>query len=785
MYTYTYDKKTGGILLNSSPTGFSKEPRPVYAPELDVLGFEKYWKYDKQTDRPYMWAEAHNYYYRGTLVAKLKGGDIYTAPEIIIPNGENSNPITPEPEGISLRPVDIEAMVEANREMLEIIEQTTVKKILAVYTKYKNKLDCFHVAFSGGKDSCVLLDLVKKALPNGSFVVVFGDTGMEFPDTCEVITKTKKQCDKEKIPFYIAKSHLDPKESWELFGPPSCSLRWCCSVHKSAPQTLKLREVTGRNDFIGLDYVGVRAQESFARSTYTYENYGAKQKGQFSHNSILEWTSAEIWLYIYANDVYINETYKKGNGRAGCLLCPMSGGTSDYLRRASYPAEIDNYIDLIKNTYDGDKRKKSNTESYILNGGWKARKNGRELSKHSLRCIEKTTKGILTITIADPDSDWQEWIKTLGELQAEKGDYYVQFDGERIRFSVEATKNGYIVSIPETLLKERPAFGKMFRQVFRKASYCKGCRVCETNCRNGCISFVNGKVRINNCIRCYECHSIRSGCLLFHSLSHPQGGGISMKKSLNSFADHAPKPEWLRSFFELKDAFFLEHTLGPMMFDMFRRFLKDASLNEKSHFTPFAELISQIGWETDTAQGLILINLVAENPQMKWYINNFDIGRAYARQAVEDQLIAVDDVKPKDAKSIAKSYKRLVETPLGTSLHWGFVTEGGELVRTKCSVSDSRTVLYGLFKFAEKCNDYKEFTLATLLNDSIDRDGISPTRIFGLDRDDMMPILLGLSAKYPEFITASFTHDLEKITLAEDKSSQDVLDLFKENAANG
>ena len=24
-------------------------------------------------------------------------------------------------------------------------------------------------------------------------------------------------------------------------------------------------------------------------------------------------------------------------------------------------------------------------------------------------------------------------------------------------------------------------------------------------------------------------------------------------KSLNSFADHAPKPEWLRSFFELKD----------------------------------------------------------------------------------------------------------------------------------------------------------------------------------------------------------------------------------------
>lgn len=254
-------------------------------------------------------------------------------------------------------------------------------------------------------------------------------------------------------------------------------------------------------------------------------------------------------------------------------------------------------------------------------------------------------------------------------------------------------------------------------------------------------------------------------------------------KSLNSFADHAPKPAWLRSFFELKEDFFSEHTLGPMMFDMFRRFLKDASLNEKNHFTSFAELISQIGWETDTAQGLILTNLVAENPQMEWYVNNFDVDRTYARHTVEDMLTAVD-VKPKDAKSIVKSYKRLIETPLGASLHWGFVTDEGDLIRTKCSVSDPRVVLYGLFKFAEKCTDYKEFTLATLLNDSIDRDGISPTRIFGLDRDDMTPLLLGLTARYPEFITASFTHDLEKITLAEDKSSQDVLDLFKGDAAN-
>ena len=35
MYSYTWDAETGGLLLNSSPLQFSKEPRPVYYKELD------------------------------------------------------------------------------------------------------------------------------------------------------------------------------------------------------------------------------------------------------------------------------------------------------------------------------------------------------------------------------------------------------------------------------------------------------------------------------------------------------------------------------------------------------------------------------------------------------------------------------------------------------------------------------------------------------------------------------------------------------------------------------
>lgn len=178
MYSYTFDAETGGILLNSTPTNFSKEPRPVYAAEMDILGFGQYWAYDKQNDVPYLWAESTTYWYRGTKIASIKGGDLYNAPELIPCLDENQNIILSKEDGVSLKPIDILLMKEKNRELMTVIEDATVKRIVREYEKFKDRLDIFHVAFSGGKDSAVLLDLVKKALPKGSFVVIFGDTGI-------------------------------------------------------------------------------------------------------------------------------------------------------------------------------------------------------------------------------------------------------------------------------------------------------------------------------------------------------------------------------------------------------------------------------------------------------------------------------------------------------------------------------------------------------------------------------------------------------------------------------
>lgn len=764
MYSYSYDSVSGGIVLNSTPTNFSKEPRPVYAPELDLLGFDQYWDYEKQSEIPYMWAESNAYWYKGVQIAKIKGGDLYNAPELLPVRNEDGCIPFSKLDGYTLQVIDIPVMCSMNQEMLTILEDTTVKKIVKEYEKFKKKLDIFHVAYSGGKDSAVLLDLVKKALPIGSFIVIFGDTGMEFPDTYRIVELTKQQCEEDGTPFYVSRSHLGTKESWELFGPPSKMLRWCCSVHKSTPQTLKMREVTGKDNYTGLDFVGVRRHESLARSTYEYENYGKKQKGQYSFNPILEWTSAEIWLYIFANDILINEAYKKGTSRAGCLLCPMSSGSSDYARHMNYKDKVDDLISMIVDSNSWDSHSKEDSLSYITSGGWINRRSGRGITGNKLRYKETKKEGNIVFELINPMSDWREWIKTA--------------ESPNFEYSVQETKDGFAITASETAFKQYPTEGKYFRQALRKAAYCVGCRVCETNCKAGKLKFENGKLVITDCIQCHQCHEIPGGCHVYNSLKIPQGE--KKMKTINCFDDHAPKRDWLVSFFELQDDFFEEHTLGPNMFTHFKRFLRDAGLMEQRNnkCTEFSKLVCDMGWETDAALGLILTNLAYENAQFEWYINNMDIGIYYDNTEMKERLMA-EEMKEKAAKSIVKSFARISETPIGTVLNFGYADKN-DMVRTKCSLSDPRVLMYAIYRFAEKCNLEKEFNVSYMFDENVERDGVSPVRLFGLyDEEELRSILLGLSERYPAFINATYTNDLQTISLR-DKTSADVIKLFEE-----
>lgn len=775
MYEYIWDEETGGLLLTTNISKFSKEPRPVYYGELDILGFDKYWNYPKDDSAPLMWAEANNYIYKGRQVAKTKGGSIYTKPEIEI-LGE------PEPNGLPLQFVNIMAMCDKNRNVLETLVQETIQKIYNTYIEYKNKVDIYYVAFSGGKDSVAALDLVQRALPHDAFKVIFSDTGMEFSDTYALIDEVKALCEKRNIDFLISRSHFDPIKSWELFGPPCTVTRWCCSVHKTAPQILLLREIINKPDFTGMAFVGVRADESLARSKYDYITYGGKHKGQYSCNVILDWSSAEIFLYTYENNLCLNEAYKKGNRRAGCLICPRAAERNDYMNHYCYSEQAEPLVNAIKKAYRKTFANEKQLTQFIEAGGWKARKNGRDID---IPINYKETRGkdnSMLIQVDAPKTNWKQWIKTIGILANEQSPYTIKYKGDIISFEVEETNNKLTVFVSAAVCRENAEFVKMLKNVFRKAACCVACRECQADCPYGNLSFNSGKVEISDdCRHCALCHKVEKGCLVYKSLEEVKGGfKMSGKKaSLNSYSHFAPKKDWIKQYFTYKNDFDANHDLGSQMYSFFRRFLRDAELLDCNGFSRTAEICESVGYESEKAWGIIFTNL-CYTPQTNWYVKSTEFDCKYSK-ALLSSLMIESGAKESWTNDVFSAISKISELPIG-NIGYGSVIKDKKkvsgIIRSAWQEPVPEVILYSLFRFAEACDGYYQFSLSILMDNSIEREGISPTRIFGLDRGTMIALLNYLSTHYPEFIRASFTLDLETITLSDDKTADDVLELF-------
>lgn len=786
MYSYSWDIETGGLLLNSSPLSFSKEPRPVYYKELDILGFDKYWNYAKNDTYPYMWAEANNYIYRGRVVAKTKGGSMCTAPEIIIVD-------EPESNGMPLRFVDIPAMVEKNRDLLEKLAAETIKKIYNTYVEYMDKVDVFYVAFSGGKDSIVALDLVQRALPHNRFKVLFGDTGMEFPDTYRIVEQVKAFCEDSEIEFLSSKCDFDPEYTWRQFGPPAQTMRWCCSVHKTAPQIILLREYMNNPHFRGMAFTGVRGDESAARSEYNDINLGEKVRGQYSCHPILEWNSAELFTYTYDRNLLINDAYKKGNSRAGCLVCPLAASKNMWFKEKCYSANSDGYRttttfnDIILETTSKELSSPNAIKEFMDIGGWKARRSGKELSFAKSYMADSFERGILTIQLMRQNTDWRQWIKTVGDVTfLENGDVDVVYCNKIYHLDISEGTNELCVMVNIGSNTQKDIyFMSALKTAFRKSAYCIGCRVCEANCPHGFISMKGQELVIDDrCVKCKKCHEVFHGCLVANSMRLPKGE--KKMGSIDRYGNMGVELDWVREYFKLKDEFWTSpHSLGTNKVKYLKSFLNDSEVTVKGTFSSFGSVIDRLGIDSVGAWALMLCNL-AYTSEFNWWLKNIEFSVAHTPDSIYAML---DDSMSNNTRShIVSAYKNiLISTPqLSVEIGLGlcdYELKNGKrmwnsVVRTPWKAPNPLVILYSLFKFAEACGDYYQFTLSRLLNHDIDSDGISPTEIFGLDREQMEKILNGLSINYPDFINASFTLDLDNITLNSEKTSQDVLKLF-------
>ena len=776
MYSYDWDEETGGLLLNSTQQKMSKEPRPVYYKELDILGFDKYWNYAKDDSAPYMWAEANNYWYHGRKVASVKGGSLYTAPELVLLE-------EPEPDGKPLIPVNIPLMVAKNHTILEALVQDTIKKVFNIYVSYRKKVDIFYVAFSGGKDSVVTLDIVQRALPHNEFKVVFGNTDMEFPTTTELVQKLSRKCSDEDIEFLEAASNMTSKESWNIFGPPARKVRWCCTVHKTAPVINMLSDKFANGKLRCVMITGVRGDESVSRSGYDEMSMGKKMAGQYSFHPILEWSSAEIYLYIYSQGLLLNDAYKYGFNRVGCIMCPNSSEKHEYIKRQCFPELVDEYCERITQNSAKD-LSGDNAKIFLETGGWKSRLSGRELKfSEEDRFQLNETPAHLKFSVNKLNPVWKTWYKTMGIIEENSGEIMLEYNGVWRKCRESEDENGGLIEI-ENLgnSKNSIEFIFLFKSVLAKSQYCIFCKTCVAECPHRNISMSDGKVTISDkCIKCHECLKILSGCLYYNSIR----GSKAMKslKGINKYLSVGVDAEWINSFID--DNSFEP---GNRKTDVMYGFMTDAGIVAKRKLTSFGELITRMGTSDANSWALMLCNL-AYTPAFQWYIKNIPFNETYYERQLDIDMGEDTTKKAKSEfwngfKTILDTNEAFKEIGLGIPDITVKQTTAGEkksmnsLVRQPWQDPDPRVILYSLYKFAEACGDYYDFTLTRLLDFNIDSAGISPAQIFGLNREIIEPILNGLSINYPNYIKASFTLDLDNITLNRTKKSTDILELF-------
>lgn len=756
----------------------------MYSRELDLLGFNKYWSYEKDDDFPYMWAEANNYFYRGRLVAMVKGGAPFVAPQIVIIDD-------PEPHGDKLKRVDIISMIDKNHEIMEQLAQDTIKKIYNTYKEYKGKVDLFYVAFSGGKDSILALDLVQRAIPHNEFKVLFGDTRMEFSDTYKTVERTKEYCKLAGIEFLTARSALSPDYTWNVFGPPAQRMRWCCSVHKTTPQILLLRKQLKNPHFRGMAFTGIRAEESASRAAYEDVSIGEKIRGQYSCHPILEWNSAELFLYTYENHLVINDAYKKGNSRAGCLVCPLAGYKNMWFKEQCYGKDNDGYPttslfnDIILKTTSKEFSSKSAELEFMNIAGWKARRSGRELSIAKDYYFEEQDDNCLTVTLTKISTSWQEWLKTVGKYSfVEDNVIELLWDGSVYRITVSKNGNETIFKLYVGNNKSEILLKKSFKIALKKSAYCIGCQVCEANCPSGYISFKSGDVSVDHrCVKCRKCHEIENGCLVANSNRLPKKD--NKMGSINRYGNMGIELDWIKQYLKSKDDFWSsDHSLGSKMVKNLESFLNDSEITVKKKFSCFGEAIAKMDLESEETWGLILSNL-AYTAEFNWWVKNIDFGTVYSVDALKSLL---DEETDNNKSHIISAFKNILisNKTLSEGLRFGicdYYIKGNKrflnsIQRLPWRSPEPRVILYSLYKFAEACDNYKQFSLSRITDNSIDSNGVTPTQLFGTDRDTLVSILKGLAANYPDFISVSFTLDLDNITLKEDKSSKDVLSLF-------
>ena len=773
MYGYEWTEEYG-IFRLTIDAKVQKEIRPVFHEELDFFGMDQFWDYPKDTDAPILWAEGvRRYILNGKCVAEALGGGFYCKPTI--------NRLTEE--RLQLHAIDVDRLYEVNRALMVGLEQKSIHFIQEQHEKYSVMNFAFICAFSGGKDSLLLLDLMAKALAPNDYYVVFSNTGMELSDTIRSVDRAKSHW--SDLHFEEAKCHMDPSETWEKIGPPASRLRWCCSVHKSVPTVLLIQRLIGKKSKVVV-FDGVRGEESLRRSKYEEVGEGVKNSLQINCHAVLKWSSSEVFIYLLKNRILLNDAYRIGIYRVGCKVCPMSAKWQDSLIASHYPSEVAEPLHAIEELTIYAKGKLD--KKYVEDGGWQSRAGGKILKQGENRIKETIEDNSISFSFTHATQNWLEVLPIFGNIVEDtNGKYTIQSKHGVFEMSVKEESSGQTVSITPFSKLDRFALSTL-RLMANKTAYCIGCKACMPQCPVGAFQIVDGKITIRpyECIHCYNCcTAIEKGCLVAKSL-YVRGDNVANPDKYRNFGF---RQAFYSHFCDYGSDCFSMDVLGKDQYKSLKQWLAEANVLEReqkgtkevitTNITPLGKKLLEYGSFNPFPWAIMWANLAYNSIVARCFCLNVDAGATFDSPFLVECLDHdVDEKYRKQAVNSLLSTFR--DSPIGAGINQGINIDKTMYLRVGWDYPHAVALLYALYLYGEHANK-RSFTFTELVNarNNPDAPGISPADIYGIDIKSFRETVQGLAIQFPKYLRVSFVANLDNIIL-ENYSSLDILDLAEE-----